>query len=188
MASVLCYPFEHLHIEITIENMIQNPFTLPPFLLFAIGNESRGDDAIAPLLLRKLEASLKIANLEGQFEFLEDFQLQVEHATDMLGRELVLFIDAGLDTPAPFSFYRIRNNDSCTLFSHAITPEAVLSTFKKIYQQEPPPAFVLCVCGEQFELGASPSPAAEEHMKSAMKLLLELARTASESSWEERCN
>jgi len=168
--------------------MIPKPPTPPPILLFAIGNESRGDDAIAPLLLRKLEVSLKTGNFAGQFEFLEDFQLQVEHATDMMGRELVLFIDAGLDTPAPFSFYRIKNNDNRTLFSHAITPEAVVSTFKNIYQQDPPPAFVLCVCGEQFELGASPSPAAEEHMKSAMKFLLELARTANQSTWEELCN
>jgi len=168
--------------------MIQNPLAIPPFLIFAIGNESRGDDAIAPLLLRKLEALLKTEDFAGQFEFLEDFQLQVEHATDMVDRELVLFIDAGLDTPAPFSFYRIQNNDNRTLFSHAITPEAVLSTFKNIYQQDSPPAFVLCVCGEQFELGASPSPAAEEHMEAATKFLLELVRTANVSTWEERCN
>jgi hydrogenase maturation protease len=168
--------------------MIPNPQTPPPILLFAIGNESRGDDAIAPLLLRKLEANLKTGDFSGQFEFLEDFQLQVEHATDMVGRKLVLFIDAGLDTPSPFSFYRIKNNDDRTLFSHAITPEAVVSTFKNIYHQDPPPAFVLCVCGEQFELGASLSSAAEERMELAAKFLLELTQTANQSSWENRVN
>ena len=79
-----------------------------PVLIFAIGNESRGDDAIAPLLLRRLGAWMEAEDIAGQFELLEDFQLQVEHATDMVGRKLVLFIDAGMDTPAPYFFCRAR--------------------------------------------------------------------------------
>ena len=161
--------------------------TPSPTLLFAIGNESRGDDALAPLLLRRLSEWLTAEGLAGKYELLEDFQLQVEHATDIEGRKLVLFIDAGLDTPAPYSFYRIKNDDGRTLFSHAITPEAVLATFKNIYQQDPPPAFVLCVRGEQFELGAPPTPDAVRHMELAFKLLLELSRTANESAWNDQC-
>lgn len=157
-----------------------------PILIFAIGNESRGDDAIAPLLLRRLATWLDTENIAGRFELLEDFQLQVEHATDMVGRELVLFIDAGLDTPAPYSFYRAKNNDSRTLFNHAITPEAVLSTYLQVYQQTPPPAFVLCIRGERFELGEAPSSEAEQRMELAMKFLQELMREATASSWENR--
>lgn len=156
---------------------------VPPILLFAIGNESRGDDAIAPLLLRRLAAWLEAENIAERFELLEDFQLQVEHATDMVGRELVLFIDAGMDTPAPYSFYRAKGNDSRTLFNHAITPEAVLSTYQQVYQQAPPPAFVLCIRGEKFELGEQPSPEAERRMELAMGFLKELMREAEESSW-----
>lgn len=157
-----------------------------PILIFAIGNESRGDDAIAPLLLRRLAAWLETKNIAERFELLEDFQLQVEHATDMVGRELVLFIDAGMDTAAPYSFYRVKSNDSRTLFSHAITPEAVLSTYQQVYQRPPPPAFVLCVRGERFELGEPPSPEAEQRMELTMGFLKELMREAKESSWENR--
>jgi len=157
-----------------------------PVLIFAVGNESRGDDAIAPLLLRRLDAWLDAENIAGRFELLEDFQLQVEHATDLVGRELVLFIDAGMDTPEPYTFYRTRTNDSRTLFSHAITPEAVLSTYMQVYQEAPPPAFVLCVRGERFELGTPLSPQAEQRVELAMGFLQELMRKAEESSWEQR--
>ncbi len=157
-----------------------------PILIFAIGNESRGDDAIAPLLLRRLAGWVSAKNIADRFELLEDFQLQVEHATDMVGRELVLFIDAGMATPEPYAFYRAQNNDSHTLLSHAITPEAVLSTYLLVYQQNPPPAFVLCIRGEQFELGASPSPEAEQRMQLAMGFLQELMQEAEELSWEKR--
>jgi hydrogenase maturation protease len=159
---------------------------VPPILIFAIGNESRGDDAIAPLLLRRLGDWLEAEGIAGRFELLEDFQLQVEHATDMVGRELVLFIDAGLDTPAPYSFYRAKGNDSRTLFNHAITPEAVLSTYLQVYQQVPPPAFVLCIRGEHFELGEPLSPEAEQRTELAMSFLQELMQKAEDTSWEER--
>ena len=155
-----------------------------PILIFAIGNESRGDDAIAPLLLRRLGAWLEEENIAGRFDLLEDFQLQVEHAIDLVGRKLVLFIDAGMDTPAPYSFHRTRGIDNRTLFSHAITPEAVLSTYLQVYHLPPPPAFVLCIRGERFELGEPPSPEAEQHMELAMVFLQNLVRDTQETTWE----
>ena len=157
-----------------------------PLLIIAVGNESRGDDAIAPLLLRKLSVWMIEQNNAEQFELLEDFQLQVEHATDLIDRKLVLFIDAGLNTPSPYSFYRIQSNDSRTLFSHAITPEAVLSTYQHVYQQPPPAAFVLCIRGERFELGEPLSHEAEHRMELAMEFLQELIKKAKESYWDER--
>src|SRR5512135_1296282 len=130
--------------------------TTPPILVIAIGNESRGDDAIAPLLLREFGDWLEKKQLSEKFELLEDFQLQVEHAADLDGRELVLFMDAGMNTPDPCHLYPVRAIDSSTVFSHAITPDAVLSTYVQVYGRPPPPSFVLCVRGEHFELGTPP--------------------------------
>ncbi|MDD2776953.1 MAG: hypothetical protein PHU06_13435 [Gallionella sp.] len=68
-------------------------------MIFAIGNESRGDDALASLLLRSLEAELTAC--ASQFECLEVFQSQIEHVMDMKGRAAVL-----LDTPAAKVFLK----------------------------------------------------------------------------------
>ncbi|MDP2785684.1 MAG: Ni/Fe hydrogenase, partial [Sulfurimicrobium sp.] len=62
-----------------------------PLLVFGYGNPSRGDDALGPLLLEQL-AALNLPHVE----LLTDFQLQVEHAVDLQGRERVLFIDASV--------------------------------------------------------------------------------------------
>ena len=155
-----------------------------PILIFAIGNESRGDDAMAPLLLRRLDSWLKTEGRGGDFELIEDFQLQVEHAMDMVGRRMVLFIDAGMDTPAPYAFYRARTSNSHTLYSHALTPEAVLTVYPQIYQEAPPPAFVLCIRGEQFELGSALSPAAENRLEVAMDFMQNLLRKTEVAAWE----
>lgn len=149
---------------------------IPPVLVFAIGNESRGDDALGPLVLRELDDWLNSG--EGrrekgevfveQFELIEDFQLQIEHAMDMKDRKLVLFIDAGMDTPAPFSFYRAQTSNEPVLYSHALAPEVLLNVYAQFYSQASPDAFVLCIRGEKFELGEAPSPQAEENLALAL--------------------
>ena len=155
-----------------------------PILIFAIGNESRGDDALAPLLLRRLDAWLQSEGRSKDFELIEDFQLQVENVTDMAGRRMVLFIDAGMDTPAPYAFYRAQTSGSPTLYSHALTPEAVLSVYPQIYRESPPPAFVLCIRGEQFELGCALSPEAENRLEVAMDFIQSLLRETEIATWE----
>lgn len=150
-----------------------------PVLIIAIGNESRGDDALAPLLLRRLPA-------RDDVELLEDFQLQIEHAADIVGRGLVLFIDAGIDTPAPYSFYRISPDDGRTLFSHALAPEAVLSTYTQVYGSEPPPSYILCLRGEQFELGSSLSPEGTQRLEQAQQFLQLLLQELNVTAWDAR--
>jgi len=155
-----------------------------PILIVGIGNESRGDDALAPLLLREIEKLPAARKERESIELLEDFQLQIEHAVDLLERKLVLFIDAGIDTAAPWSFYRIQPDDGQTLLSHALAPEAVLSTYAQVYRQPPPPAFVLCLRGEQFELGSGLSAQAASHLKAARNFMKKLLQEATPAAWE----
>jgi hydrogenase maturation protease len=134
---------------------------MKPILVIGIGNDARGDDALGPLLLRRLAE-------EGfpECEFLEVYQLQIEHALDLAGRQQVLFIDAGLDTPAPYTHYRIEAATADTPFSHALSPEALLSVCLKLHGSVPA-AQVLCIRGEYFELGASLSRTAMTHLQQA---------------------
>ena len=155
-----------------------------PILILAIGNESRGDDALAPLLLRRLAAWMP-AQYAAQFELIEEFQLQVEHAADMLGRERVVFIDAGMDTPDPYTFYRARSSGDRPIFSHALKPEDVLATYTQIYEKESPPAYVLCIRGERFELGEIPTPGADQRMELAMIFLQTLLTETNLAVWDE---
>ena len=154
-----------------------------PILVFAVGNESRGDDALGPLLLRELQVWLTESGLADGFELLEEFQLQVEHAMDMKGRRLVLFIDAGLDTPVPYAFYRARENEERVLYSHALAPEALLKVYEQLYQQAPPEVFVLCIAGESFELGQPLSAQAMIRQSSALAFIKRLALEADTRTW-----
>ena len=139
-----------------------------PVLVLAVGNPSRGDDAIGPELAARLEA----AGLPG-VEVIVEFQLQVENALDLVGRERVIFLDAGTGTPAPFELKRVEAAAEFLHTSHALSPAAVLATYRRVTGKEPPDACLLCVSGESYELGEGLSAAAAAHIEAAWPALLE---------------
>lgn len=158
-----------------------------PVLIFAVGNESRGDDALGPLLLRELDVWLTGSGLSDQVDLLEDFQLQVEHALDMQGRQLVLFVDAGMDTAVPYAFYRVQPDAAPVLYSHALAPEALLEVYEQFYREAPPAVFVLCIRGERFELGEGLSPQAAERLMLASEFGKKLLFAPEIGLWDARC-
>ena len=154
-----------------------------PVVILACGNPSRGDDALGPLLLDRLQAWLDTEGLAEGFELLGDFQLQIEHALDLAGRSLALFIDAGHGTPVPFLFREAVAANTTAYSTHALSPESVLTVYPQVSDEAPPPAFVLCVRGESFELGESLSQAAKIHADAAFVLLQKLCCNAQVDFW-----
>ena len=155
-----------------------------PVVVFAVGNPSRGDDAIGPVICGRLEKWLENEGLADQFELIEEFQLQIEHAMDLQDRQLALFIDAGANTPAPYTFERIAPSEAVAHTTHELPPEAVLQVYLQTEGVEPPPAFVLCVSGEKFELGEPLTAAAFGYVEEALRLLAQLCRQPALSEWE----
>ena len=154
-----------------------------PLVVFAVGNPSRGDDAIGPVICGRLAKWLENEKLVDRVELIEDFQLNIEHALDLRNRELALFIDAGEKTPAPFVFEQIYPSTATSHTTHALPPQAVLQVYRQMEGREPPPAFVLCVRGEGFELGADMTPAAQGGIEAAMNLLERLVRKPNLADW-----
>ncbi len=138
----------------------------PRLLVLAIGNPSRGDDALGPALLDALAAAG--VGAAGDVELLTDFQLQVEHALDLDGRDAVLFADAAFAGAACGAELRpISADASAPLASHSLRPQAVLRVFHDIHGRPAPPAWLLAIEGRQFELGAALSAPARAHLAQA---------------------
>jgi hydrogenase maturation protease len=135
-----------------------------PILIFGWGNPSRGDDALGPLFVERIEA-LNLPDVEC----LTDFQLQVEHALDLQDRRRILFVDASIEADAPFSVSRLAPARDATFSTHAITPESVMQVFVDLHDDDPPPCEMLAIRGESFELGASLSPAAADNLEAALR-------------------
>lgn len=142
-------------------------------VVFAVGNPSRGDDAVGPELAARLEAE----DFPG-VEVIVDFQLQVEHALDLEGRELAVFVDAAVDTESSYELRMVRPSRDRSHTTHALSPAAVLETFERCTGRAPPPAWVLAVRGEQFELGTGLSAEARANLEAAWPVLRALSTGA----------
>jgi hydrogenase maturation protease len=138
-----------------------------PLLVFGWGNPSRGDDALGPLFVQRLADRLDPAR-RAQVEWLEDFQLQVEHALDLVGRERVLLVDASLTAAAPFEAAVVRPAPGRGVSTHALAPAALLQVYADLHGRAAPPTTLLAIRGEAFELGAPLGAAAEAHLVAAL--------------------
>ncbi len=159
-----------------------------PWLVLAVGNPSRGDDALGPELIERLSLAESAAS---DVEFLIDFQLQVEHALDLKGRHGVLFVDAARPgvvarcrpsnsasvadihgKPDGVIIVSIAADDQVPPASHALKAEAVLHVARQL-DGEVPPAWQLAIEGHSFGLGEELSEVAEQHLNHAIDLAQE---------------
>ena len=137
-------------------------------LILAVGNPSRGDDALGPLFLERLAELLELHGDRNDVELLADFQLQIEHVVDLEERDLVLFVDASVSCPSPYQFTRPWSARDTSYTSHALSPAAVLHVYARVHHVAPPPAFQLAIRGESFELGEPLGAAAEANLAAAL--------------------
>ena len=151
---------------------------MSPVLVLAAGNDARGDDALGPTLLARIEAQ-GWAHVRTVF----DFQFQIEHALEFDGADLVLFIDAHARQTEPVVLSELRQAQAAVAGSHALSPAQVLGVHAQISAAPPPPIFVLSVAGEQFELGAAMSGRAQAALARAEALAFELLRHPDVPLW-----
>jgi len=135
-------------------------------LIFGYGNPGRGDDALGPELVAAIEA-MHLPDVEC----LSDMQLQVEHVTDLTGRDKIIFVDADVSSQAPYQLETISAEKDDSYTSHAMTPQALLHAYDRVYRRASPPARTLHIRGYQFELGQTLSSPAKDNLQAAITLI-----------------
>jgi hydrogenase maturation protease len=148
-----------------------------PVLVIAIGNPSRGDDAIGPHLAQRLEDWLAREGI-ADVEVLTDMQLNVEHALDLEGRERVLIIDAAASGVAPYACTPVRPSPEASHSTHSVSPAAMLQVYRGLGLPRMPRTVLLAVRGASFELGEALSPAGRRHLELAWMFLQDWCRRA----------
>ncbi len=141
------------------------------WLVFAVGNPSRGDDALGPLLVERLEQWIANAPaLPVDLVLLTDFQWQVEHALDLLDVDVAIFADASVSGATSFEIAPLAPQFDASYSTHTLSPACVLAVSGWLGQALPQ-AWLLSMPGEEFELGAPLSATAQEALESAFAYL-----------------
>lgn len=145
--------------------------TRAPVLVIGIGNPSRGDDALGPAVVARLEELLRAELAGGQVETLVDFQLQIEHTLDISGRDKVFIVDASVSAASPLAIGRVAANDAPSPFSHAMSPAELLGVYERTFGPAPP-VWAVAVRGRTFELGAPIGDEALAHVEPAARAIV----------------
>jgi hydrogenase maturation protease len=144
--------------------------TKPKWLVFGIGNPSRGDDALGSTLIERLEEWLEDDFVRQALPMdvitHTDFQCQIEHALDLVGVETAIFADASVACEPPFEFVQITAQQDASHSTHALTPPCVLAVAQQLGQTLPQ-TWTLALRGKSFELGEPLSAEAADHLEQA---------------------
>jgi len=137
-------------------------------LLIGFGNPGRLDDGLGPALAERLEK----ANLPG-LTVDANYQLTVEDADAVSKHDVVIFVDASVNGPEPFSFYKIQPQTEDMSFStHSIEPESVLGMAHEMFDAKTK-GYVLGIRGYEFnEFGQELSSDATINLELAIKFIL----------------
>jgi hydrogenase maturation protease len=148
----------------------------PHWLVFGVGNPSRGDDALGPMFIEQLEAwSAAMEELPVDLSILTDFQWQIEHALDLAGVDVALFVDASVRAAAPFELEPLQPMFDVTYSTHSLSPACVLAVAQQLGVALPQ-SWLLTIPGEEFELGAPMSGCSQDYLGLAFDYFRACAR------------
>jgi len=142
-------------------------------LVIGYGNPGRLDDGLGPALAENLQQR----GLPG-VAVDSDYQLTVEHASDIARHDVVLFADADVSAPAPFRMHRIYPMEAkLTFSSHSISPEGVLTMARDLFKAEPE-TWIIGIRGYDFSVFTETlSLEADNNLQQAVKFVEESIRS-----------
>ena len=148
---------------------------MAPILIFGYGNPSRGDDALGPALIQRLERhqAARAAGRPAPWELLTDFQPQPEHALDLVGRARVILVDADVSLAEPYRLAPVIPDREASYTTHAMSPGALLRVHTQIGCGPAPPCLLLRIRGYHFALGAPLSAQALANLVRAEAFLVD---------------
>lgn len=133
-------------------------------ILLAIGNASRGDDALGWAFADAIEA---LGTFPGTIEY--RYQLQVEDADLIREFDEVYFVDATKEELSDgFAIRPCPPDPQFSFSTHAITPGSIMALVHELYPDQIPMAQCVIMSGYQWELDQPMSSASRQHLHDAL--------------------
>ena len=141
-------------------------------LLIGYGNPAREDDGLGPAEAQAIEK----LNIEG-VSVDSNYQLTVEDAAAAASHDVVVFVDAVVQGPAPVVFYELEPKRKESFTSHSEDPAAILGLTRDLFNAETR-GFMLGIRGYSFEMFKEEMTAeASENLEAAVRFITPLLRS-----------
>ena len=150
-----------------------------PVLVIGCGNLLRGDDAVGPMLVRRLWD----LGVPDDVELVDGGTAGMDVAFKMRGRRKVIIVDAARSGSAPGTVFRVPGQELedlppvTGLNMHAFRWDHALAVGRWLLKDDyPPQVVVLLIEAASTEPGADLTPAVQTGMERALELVIEEVR------------
>lgn len=141
----------------------------PRFLVYGFGNPGRLDDGLGPACATELQR-LGLRGLTVNV----DYQLTVEDAWQVAQYPYVIFVDASLDGPAPWTLQELDPVYRSQFSTHLLDPASVLGLARRVFGAHTR-GFLLGIRGYEFNAYEERiSAGGRVHLQDAVRFLREV--------------
>jgi hydrogenase maturation protease len=144
--------------------------TTKPILIYAYGNPGRQDDGLGNRFIEEIGEWIVKEQLQ-QVELESNYQLNIEDACDIAGRDIVIFVDASVEDIEDFRLSEVTPSEGRSEFTmHAVSPAFVLALCIRLYDKHPR-TYLLSIRGYEWEFREGLSVGAEKNLVGALDFI-----------------
>ena len=138
-------------------------------LIYGYGNPGREDDGLGAELVRRLEEWAKQSDFRG-IEFDTNYQLNIEDAEAIAGKDIVIFADASTEAIDDYLFTEVTAETEVSFTTHAASPGYIVKLCHDLFEKCPK-VYLLHIKGYQWEFREGLSEKAEENLQKALSFM-----------------
>lgn len=144
-------------------------------LFYGYGNPGRQDDGLGNAFINEMEQWTHSEGIDG-IELDSNYQLNIEDAYTIAGKDVVIFVDASTEPIRDFSVTRVDPSDAKVEFTmHSVSSSFVLDLCNKIFGKNPM-TFLLHIKGYHWDFKEGISGPARKNLNKALKFVQENLR------------
>jgi len=138
-------------------------------LIYGYGNPGREDDGLGIELVKRTEEWAKQTGMTG-IEFDSNYQLNIEDADAISGKDVVIFADASTEDIEDYVLTEVTGEREVSFTTHAASPGYIVMLCNDLFGKCPK-VFLLHVKGYKWEFKEGLSEEAEKNLQKALNFL-----------------
>lgn len=140
-------------------------------LIYGYGNPGREDDGLGIALVKMLEDWSTQSQLTG-LEFDSNYQLNIEDAEAISGKDIVIFADASTEEIEDFILTEVTGERDVSFTTHAASPGYIVKLCHDLFGKCPG-VYLLHIRGYQWEFKEGLSEQARSNLQKAFVFIKE---------------
>lgn len=139
-------------------------------MIYGFGNPGRMDDGLGNAIVNRMKEWVEENNMEADFDFDSNYQLNIEDADAISDKDVVFFADASTEEIDGFCITKVDESAKVAFTTHAASPGYIVGLCQKIYGKTPL-TYLLHVKGYEWDFREGLTGKAEKNLERALKHL-----------------